>query len=56
MGGEKRCLHPLCSLGGGSPPHGRGKVHDLRKISIGRGITPAWAGKSILYYYDYNKL
>ena len=47
MGGEK-CIEfgaPFTRLG--SPPHGRGKANSQRTIGFVRGITPAWAGKSI---------
>ena len=45
MGGEKnlRFWRPL--LCQGSPPHGRGKGAPEPLRSMGRGITPAWAGK-----------
>ena len=29
----------------GSPPRGRGKVHQMIEVINGLGITPAWAGK-----------
>ena len=33
---------------GGSPPHGRGKAVPSSMQHTGPGITPAWAGKSLL--------
>ena len=56
VGGEKRQALKLCPLGAGSPPRGRGKGILNVQRDCPPGITPAWAGKSILYYYDYNKL
>ena len=46
MGGEKVVLVDFRSPFGGSPPHGRGKGEAGPLRSMGRGITPAWAGKS----------
>ena len=45
VGGEKAGVH-LALLGVvGSPPRGRGKAQAFRVRPVGRGITPAWAGK-----------
>ena len=49
MGGEKAYNVWCCSLLGGSPPRGRGKVLVTRSLVSRTGITPAWAGKSCLY-------
>ena len=50
MGGEKLMGRPRRSVGAGSPPRRRGKdVHDADAVEH-TGITPAWAGKSILEY------
>ena len=48
MGGEKSFDQACTGVVEGSPPHGRGK--DVRQVGAvcGRGITPAWAGKSKL--------
>ena len=46
VGGEKAYNVWCCSLLGGSPPRGRGKVEDMRKAGLNPRITPAWAGKS----------
>ena len=46
MGGEKHCRPPILRAALGSPPHGRGKAPPYRVRPVGRGITPAWAGKS----------
>ena len=48
MGGEKRHSSTYKKAPRGSPPRGRGKVHAFTLLPTGRGITPAWAGKSIL--------
>ena len=45
MGGEKRHNEPRKRNGGGSPPHGRGKVALPLLAKLYPGITPAWAGK-----------
>ena len=48
MGGEKSFDQACTGVVEGSPPHGRGK--DVRQVGAvcGRGITPAWAGKSLV--------
>ena len=49
VGGEKSFIHSWLSVGTGSPPRGRGKAQmDLSNLEQLR-ITPAWAGKSIVY-------
>ena len=48
MGGEKNIQWFLPEGHGGSPPHGRGKVCGGMNRIFHMGITPAWAGKSIL--------
>ena len=48
MGGEKPFLFYGGSSDSGSPPHGRGKVHVLCLKGGNVGITPAWAGKSVI--------
>ena len=50
MGGEKRFIESQSAIGKGSPPHGRGKVHWNELYNGSHGITPAWAGKSIIYF------
>ena len=50
MGGEKRIYDTFSNLLLGSPPHGRGKGSPARSSAPPRGITPAWAGKSLFYY------
>ena len=47
MGGEKQMEQGAGRLWVGSPPRGRGKVSKGIKPSDERGITPAWAGKSM---------
>ena len=47
MGGEKNPSALACFGGLGSPPHGRGKVEDMRKAGLNPRITPAWAGKRL---------
>ena len=47
MGGEKQMEQGAGRLWVGSPPRGRGKVSKGIKPSDERGITPAWAGKSL---------
>ena len=44
--GEKSNVPPWERLVLGSPPHMRGKVHDLAFDALHDGITPAYAGKS----------
>ena len=46
VGGEKCTGHSKGSGCPGSPPRGRGKVLGRALQHRGRGITPAWAGKS----------
>ena len=46
MGGEKEQHQYQPSVELGSPPRGRGKAGQGGKGGQGRGITPAWAGKS----------
>ena len=46
VGGEKDNAEFREKIDQGSPPHGRGKAHGRRGQETGRGITPAWAGKS----------
>ena len=48
VGGEKPAGRFLLRLDTGSPPHGRGKgdFHIVTHTKV--GITPAWAGKSVL--------
>ena len=48
MGGEKFSPAALASLSRGSPPHGRGKADQTAEQLAQYGITPAWAGKSVL--------
>ena len=45
MGGEKVVVLNLVRFYPGSPPHGRGKAHELRTLPRAIRITPAWAGK-----------
>ena len=46
VGGEKISSARAGSHNQGSPPRGRGKGRALRDLRPGKGITPAWAGKS----------
>ena len=46
VGGEKFTRVEDSSSCAGSPPRGRGKAQAFRVRPVGRGITPAWAGKS----------
>ena len=48
MGGEKVVVLNLVRFYPGSPPHGRGKAHELRTLPRAIRITPAWAGKSFI--------
>ena len=48
MGGEKPARRRAFKRPTGSPPHGRGKDRQLLPVHPGPGITPAWAGKSVL--------
>ena len=50
MDGEKPTMKPVVLCGRGSPPRGRGKVHDFDQIGRSAGITPAWAGKSLFCF------
>ena len=45
MGGEKYGPSGPVWRRWGSPPHGRGKAHELRTLPRAVRITPAWAGK-----------
>ena len=47
MGGEKNDHLVVFKLTEGSPPHGRGKAAGGHHRAPKRGITPAWAGKSV---------
>ena len=49
MGGEKVSNNGQYTKSGGSPPHGRGKVHAKDEDLQRQRITPAWAGKSICH-------
>ena len=62
MGGEKLYdIAAFCSMWG-SPPRGRGKAQAFRVRPVGRGITPAWAGKSgqlyggLILFEDYPRV
>ena len=46
VGGEKLAFPAILARELGSPPRGRGKVMLFTLLPTGRGITPAWAGKS----------
>ena len=48
MGGEKQTYCLRIFSPGGSPPHGRGKDAEFVVTVAGGGITPAWAGKSLI--------
>ena len=48
MGGEKIVLRIKVEVIEGSPPRGRGKVDFLAEDPARAGITPAWAGKSLV--------
>ena len=48
VGGEKPADYITPSDPEGSPPRGRGKVSSVSMCTRSPGITPAWAGKSIL--------
>ena len=45
VGGEKALMPENRLVMQGSPPRGRGKAQAFRVRPVGRGITPAWAGK-----------
>ena len=45
VGGEKPDTALQLPSHWGSPPRGRGKAQAFRVRPVGRGITPAWAGK-----------
>ena len=53
MGGEKSPVLSVAGFPTGSPPRGRGKVQFGIHALGGVGITPAWAGKSILHIHSY---
>ena len=46
VGGEKAMYDYGNNTAQGSPPRGRGKAQAFSLRTMGRGITPAWAGKS----------
>ena len=46
--GEKKRIHRCRTKSLGSPPRMRGKVHDRGKVAVLLGITPAYAGKSMI--------
>ena len=46
VGGEKGSVPAIAHNPAGSPPRGRGKVGEQKSTFWGKGITPAWAGKS----------
>ena len=48
VGGEKIVLRIKVEVIEGSPPRGRGKVDFLAEDPARAGITPAWAGKSLV--------
>ena len=50
MGGEKCIQNKVTPPESGSPPRGRGKALGSMKSESRRGITPAWAGKSIVKF------
>ena len=47
VGGEKLTSTLKKALPRGSPPRGRGKDHPIQGRKKFKGITPAWAGKSL---------
>ena len=47
MGGEKQMSMSMVGIRWGSPPRGRGKVGFQDLALFSKGITPAWAGKSL---------
>ena len=49
MGGEKDRVKNFISAIQGSPPRGRGKVEAMNESIKADRITPAWAGKSLIY-------
>ncbi len=49
MGGEKSFIYLLPFFRLGSPPHGRGKGQEPERWTLWPGITPAWAGKRMLW-------
>ena len=48
MGGEKQISFHSLEESAGSPPHGRGKAAAIIFALASMGITPAWAGKSLI--------
>ena len=48
MRGEKWVVSTIGDSAKGSPPHTRGKAYGFNPISMTKGITPAYAGKSDL--------
>ena len=49
--GEKLRNSLKDKAGAGSPPRARGEVPDVRRTSLGRRITPACAGRSLVHLY-----
>ena len=47
MGGEKSAAPFSWTFVTGSPPRGRGKAEQNTEQNLTKGITPAWAGKSL---------
>ena len=54
MGGEKNSSISWEKWKTGSPPHGRGKAHELRTLPRAIRITPAWAGKRRVLYFSHD--
>ena len=52
VGGEKVTHNTDRKNKAGSPPRGRGKGAAGPLCRVGRGITPAWAGKRAIYPYE----
>ena len=50
--GEKPSAQPACWFRSGSPPRMRGKGIAAPSVCLARGITPAYAGKSVQEYID----
>ena len=48
MGGEHATPRRRDRAGRGSPPHGRGALRGVVRVTPGRGLTPAWAGSTPL--------
>ena len=49
--GEKHRAGPTRPRAGGSPPRMRGKARRARLFEVLRGITPAYAGKSMYHSF-----